>query len=129
MHTLRYIMGDSVFFPTLKAFATNPLYTYDHFVTTENVLLHFNSAARRNLKPLFELFLYTTDKLQVSIKQTGLQKYEIKLLNLDMDLPVEVVTSKGLEKVIVGKKPVTVISDILPTVDPDSYYLKKIVIE
>jgi aminopeptidase N len=129
MHTLRYIMGDSVFFPTLKAFATNPLYSYDHFVTTENVLLHFNSAARRNLKPLFELFLYTTDKLQVSIKQTGLQKYEIKFLNLDMDLPVEVVTSKGLEKVIVGRKPVTVISDILPTVDPDGYYLKKTIIE
>ena len=27
MHTLRYIMGDEIFFPTLKKLATDPQYT------------------------------------------------------------------------------------------------------
>ena len=37
MHTIRYIMGDSLFFPTLKKLATDPKYTYDNTVTTDDV--------------------------------------------------------------------------------------------
>jgi aminopeptidase N len=129
MHTLRYVIGDDVFFPAIKSFAKDPRFTYDRMVTTEDVLLHFNSAARRDLRPLFRLFLYTTDKLQVSLRQTGLETYEIKLLNLDMDVPMEITTSAGTQKFNVGKNPVKLRSTTMPVIDPDGFYLKKITIE
>lgn len=129
MHTLRYVLGDSIFFPAIKSFATSPRYTYDNFVTTEQVLLHFNEAAHKNLRPLFQLFLYTTDKLQVSLRQTGLDSYELKLLNLDMEVPMEVQTSNGLQKITIGKNAVKFRSASFPVIDPDGYYLKKITVD
>jgi aminopeptidase N len=129
MHTLRYVIGDSIFFPALKGFATDPKYTYDNMVTTEDVMNYFNTASRKNLKPLFDLFLYTTDRLTINIKQTGLNTYLISFMNMDMTLPLEVQTSAGRQKLMVNKTPVEIKSDSLPVIDPDCYYLKKIVIE
>ena len=37
MHSLRYLIGDDIFFPTLKKLATDTAYTYDHFVTSMDV--------------------------------------------------------------------------------------------
>jgi len=129
MHTLRYVMGDSVFFPAIRAFATSPDYTYDRLVTTEQLLLHVNSASRRDLRPLFRLFLYSKDKLGIYVRQKELNSYEIRLQNLDMSLPMEVVTSEGRKTIMVSRKPVTVTSGTMPVLDPDAYYLKKITLE
>ena len=43
MHSLRYVIGDDLFFPTLKKLATDPKYTYDNFVTTDDVEKLFRS--------------------------------------------------------------------------------------
>ncbi len=37
MHALRFIMGDSLFFPALKKLATDPAYTYNNPVVTDDV--------------------------------------------------------------------------------------------
>ena len=66
MHTLRYVMGDDIFFPTLKKLATDPQYTYDNTVITADVEKLFSGAYGKSLEPLFHLFLYTTNKLEVS---------------------------------------------------------------
>ena len=129
MHTLRFVLGDSVFFPALKGFVTDPKYTYDNMVTTADLMNYFNTACRKNLRPLFDLFLYTTDKLEINVKETGLNKYTISFKNMDMDLPLEVQTSTGRQKFIVGKKPIEINSDSFPVIDPDWYYLKKVVSE
>ena len=129
MHTLRFVLGDSVFFPALKGFVTDPKYTYDNMVTTADLMNYFNTACRKNLRPLFDLFLYTTDKLEINVKETGLNKYTISFNNMDMDLPLEVQTSTGRQKFIVGKKPIEINSDSFPVIDPDWYYLKKVVSE
>ena len=50
MHSLRYLIGDEIFFPTLKKLATDPKYTYDNTVTTDDVEKLFSSAASKNLK-------------------------------------------------------------------------------
>ena len=129
MHTLRFVIGDSIFFPALKGFATDPKYTYDNMVTTDDVMNYFNTASRKNLKPLFDLFIYSTDKLTINLKQTGLNTYLISFLNMDMTLPLEVQTSSGKQRIMVDKKPVEISSDSFPVIDPDCYYLKKIVFE
>src|SRR6187401_818329 len=92
MHTLRYIMGDDKFFPTLKKLATDPQYTYDNTVVTADVEKLFSGAYGKSLDPLFHLFLYTTDKLEVSVKQTKEGEYQVKLLNLDMSIPIDIQT-------------------------------------
>jgi aminopeptidase N len=127
MHTLRYVLGDSVFFPALKGFVTDPKYTYDNFVTTNDLMLYFNTASKKNLKPLFDLYIYSTGKLEIHIKQSKLKTWLISLQNIDMALPVEIITSAGKQTLMLDKKTIQVLSESLPIVDPDGYYLKKII--
>lgn len=129
MHTLRYVMGDAIFFPTLKKLATDPKYTYDNTVITADVEELFSGAYGKSLKPLFNLFLYTTDKLEVVVKQTNDEKYSVKLLNIDMPLPIEIATDAGIQKLVVDKKGITVTSKTFIQVDPKGFYLKKVILE
>lgn len=129
MHTLRYVMGDDNFFPALKKLATDPLYTYDNTVTTDDVERLFSAAHGKSLKPLFHLFLYTTDKLDVHVKQTGDERYMVKLLNMDMPLPVEIQTDAGLKTITLDKKGTVVNSKTQIRIDPKTFYLKKVIFE
>jgi aminopeptidase N len=129
MHTLRYVMGDSLFFPTLKGFATDPHYTYDSLVTTSDVQNYFSKAAGKDLKPLFDLFLRSTNKLEILVKQTAEDSYLISLKNMDMNLPLTVSTSSGDETILAGKKEVVLKSTSFPLVDKAGYYFKSVVYE
>ncbi len=129
MHSLRYVIGDEVFFPTLKKLATDPRYTYDNFVTTEDVVKLFSTESRQDLKPFFDFYMRTIDVLDISIKETGYQKYLVKVNNFFMPLPFEITTSSGTNKTIIGKDGITVSSATPPQVDVKGYYLKKITIQ
>src|SRR5262249_49245334 len=82
MHTLRYVLGDSVFFPALKALATDSSLTYTHTASTADVEKLFSSASGMDLSPLFHLYLYTANKLEIGVRQTAQGVYNIKLLNI-----------------------------------------------
>lgn len=129
MHTLRYIMGDSIFFPALKKLATDPAYTYDNNVTTADVEKLFSAAYGKSLLPLFNLYLYSVNKIEVSIKQVTETKYEIRLLNLDMEIPMDIVTHEGQERITLGKKPVLVNSNTALQADPTIFFLRKVIME
>ncbi|HYM94546.1 MAG TPA: M1 family metallopeptidase [Chitinophagaceae bacterium] len=129
MHTLRYIIGDSIFFPTLKELATAPQYTYDNLVNTDDVEQLFSKASGINLKPLFDFYLRTTQKLEVHVTAMRGDSYKIQLQNIDMALPLDIVTDKGTQRMTVDKKGIIIKSTLLPQVDTDMYYLKKIIIE
>jgi aminopeptidase N len=129
MHTLRYIMGDDIFFPTLKKLATDPQYTYDNTVITSDVEKLFSRAYGKSLDPLFHLYLYTADKLEINVRQTAGEKYFVKLGNLDMAIPVDIMTDAGIQRIMVDKKGVVVNSKTNILVDPTVFYLKKLIIE
>lgn len=129
MHTLRYVIGDALFFPTIKKLATDPQYTYDNTVMTADVEKLFSAAYGKSLQPLFHLYLYTTDKLEIHVRQTSPKEYRVRLLNMEMPLPVEITTDKGSKKYTVDKNPVTVTSSSLPLIDQKGWYLKKIIYE
>ena len=129
MHTLRYIMGDDIFFPTLKKLATDPQYTYDNTVVTADVEKLFSSAYGNSLQPVFHLFLYTIDKLEIHVKQTGDDKYLVRLLNMDMPLPVDIITDQGKKRLLVDKKGISVSSKTALQIDPSMFYLKKVIME
>jgi aminopeptidase N len=129
MHTLRYILGDSIFFPTLKHLSTDSNTTYANTTSTEDVQRLFSGAAGRDLSPLFHLYLYTTDKLEVSVRLQDSTHWQVKLLNIDMSLPMEVRTSGETSTKVLDKKGVVVVSETMPLIDTKSYYLKKVIYE
>jgi aminopeptidase N len=126
MHSLRFVLGDAIFLPTLYKLATDPAYTYDNFVTSKDVEQLFSKAAGTDLKPFFDFYLRTTDVLDFTVKEVAYQQYLIRINNYFMPLPLEIITSNGKQKTTIGKEGITVQSAIPPQVDPNGNYLKKI---
>ena len=129
MHSLRYVIGDAIFFPTLKKLATDPQYTYDNFVTTMDVEKLFSTAAGQDLKPFFDFYLRTTNVLDITIKEVGFNKYQIKVINSFMPLPLEITTNGQTSRMLIAKDVITVNSASPPQVDAKGFYLKKITIQ
>lgn len=129
MHSLRYVLGDEVFLKTLKQLATDEAYTYDNMVTTTDVEQLFSKAAGYSLKPFFDFHLRTTQLIEVSVKETSYQQYQIKPLNYFMDLPFEITLNGRATRMILGKDGISVKSNTVPIVDAAGYYLKKVVIQ
>jgi hypothetical protein len=129
MHTLQYVMGDTLFFATLKGFATDPNFTYDHQNVTDDVEQYFSKAYGKSLKPLFDFYLRTTNKLEVSVKARPRDKYLITLLNIGTELPVDVTTDTGTNRMTLTPKGIIVESKTAPVIDKDGWYLKKVILE
>lgn len=129
MHTLRYVIGDSIFFPALKHLATDSNTTYTHTISTADVESLFSRASGTDLSPLFHLFLYTTDKLEIDVRQTAFNQYAVKLLNIDMPLPLDITTDKGTVRQMVDRKGIAVHSENMPLIDSRVFYLKKVIYE
>lgn len=130
MHTLRYVIGDSIFFPTLKKLATDPAYTYDNTVTTDDVEKLFSAAAGTDLKPLFDFYLRTVNKLEIDVAQISETEYELSFLNYEGTLPVDVEVGGKITRRVLGNTPLKVESpDGAPVIDPKGYYLKVVILE
>lgn len=129
MHTLRYLIGDSIFFPALYKLANSPDYTFDKMPDTDDVEKLFSAASGKDLRPIFNFYLRTINKLEISVKQTGNTRYSVRLLNYDEALPVEIQTEKGVSKLMIGKKPVIVESATIPQIDMNGYFIKKVILE
>ncbi|MBN8577011.1 MAG: M1 family metallopeptidase [Cytophagales bacterium] len=130
MHTLRYVIGDSLFFPTLKKLATDARYTYHNSVTTDDVEQLFSAQSKTNLKPLFDFYLRTPNKLEILVKRTGETRYVITTTNFDdLPLPLEVIADGVATRITLSKTPVTIESKTQPIPDPVGYYLKRVAYE
>jgi aminopeptidase N len=129
MHSLRYLIGDEIFFPALKKLSTEPQYTYDNFVTTMDVEKLFSTASGKDLKPFFDFFLRTTEVLDITVKEVGYQKYQIKQNNFFMPLPFEITTNGKTNRTIIPGNGIIVNSALPPQVDAKGYYLKKVTLQ
>ena len=129
MHTIRFVIGDSIFFPTLKMLATDPKYTYSNFVTSTDVEQLFSAQSKKNLKPLFDFYLRTTDVLDISVKETAYQTYLIKVNNLLMPLPFDITTDRGTKRMDISKEGITLKSTTPPMVDAMGHYMKKVMMQ
>ena len=126
MHGLRYLIGDEVFFPTLKKLATDPAYTYDNVVTTSDVEKLFSKAAGKNLQPFFDFYLRTTKVMEITIKEVGYKQYQIKVNNFFMSLPFDITVNGQVVRKEIPENGIIVTSDGLPLVDAKGHYLRKI---
>jgi aminopeptidase N len=129
MHSLRYVIGDAIFLPTLKKLATDPQYTYDNFVTSKDLEELFTQAAGYSLKPFFDFYLRTTSTLDFNVKEIGYQQYQITPANYVMDLPVDIMVNHTKEKKTLTKEGIKITSQHPPIIDPKGYYLKKVFVQ
>ncbi|TDX00350.1 M1 family metallopeptidase [Dinghuibacter silviterrae] len=120
MHTLRWVLGDSTFFPILKSLASA-----DTLVDSDDVEAYFSSRVGADLKPLFDLYLRTTNKLDIRVRALGGGRYGIHLENMrpTFTIPLEVVTDKGTIVLPLQPDEVTFSSATKPGVDPRMCYL------
>jgi aminopeptidase N len=126
MHTLRYVLGDSLFFPILKGFATDTNYSYDHLVVTDDVEKYFSTRSGVDLAPLFNLYLRTTDKIGFAVRKVDTHTYAIRVTNLPLQLPLDVITDTGRRRIRVSSQEVEVHSRVQPGIDPDKYYFAEV---
>ncbi|TYB79387.1 M1 family metallopeptidase [Bizionia myxarmorum] len=127
MHSLKTVIGDDVFFKTLKELATNPKYTYDNTVTTDDVEQLFSMRSGKNLKPFFDFYLRTTNTLNVQVKKGRNGNYTILSSNAPIPLPVKVTTNSGIVEVLLEKnKPVSISSKTPPILDASKNYITDI---
>ncbi|OOQ57057.1 M1 family aminopeptidase [Mucilaginibacter pedocola] len=132
MHTLRHVIGDSVFFPALKKFATDVQYPYDKFFTTQDVQDFFNKQSGRKLDALFDFYLRTTNTMDFELKHTRPETYILTIKNSPMDLPVDILTDKGIVTTTISANkatPFKIISKTQPVVDPKGWYFKRVIIQ
>jgi aminopeptidase N len=129
MHSLRCLIGDDIFFPTLKRLATDEAYTYHNFVTTDDVEKLFSKAYGKDLKPFFDFYLHTTNVIDVHVKEVGFQKYQVKVNNFFMPLPFEIAFNGTTTTLVIPAEGILVQSVFPPVVDPRGNYLKKVTIQ
>jgi aminopeptidase N len=124
IHSLRYFLGDEVFFPMLKAFASDERFIYENLVDTSDFTEFVQDyTGREELKGFFDLYLKSVRLPKVKIRKKGKKGYQVSLTNINFSMPVEIKTSNGYERHILSSKAVMVKSDDPIVVDPRGWYL------
>lgn len=136
MHTIRYLMGDSLFFPALKALSTNVKYPYDTFLVSDDVMRHFSFYAHKDLKPIFYFYLHKTETLDIHVLKITSDSYAVYVENFPIELPFEIQTDTGTQRVYLKNftekrqgEILIIKSKTLPVIDPGDWYFKKVIYE
>lgn len=134
MHTLRYLIGDSLFFPALKALSMNVKYPYDTFLVSNDVEQHFSLYAHKDLKPVFDFYLYKTGTMDITVIKTEPGMYALYAEHLPGPLPFDIMTDAGIQRIILNNFPkksfkdmLMIKSNSLPIIDPRGWYLKRVI--
>ena len=125
IHTLRYVLGDSVFFPTLKQFATDSSYTYQNKVDTQDFIGLIEKNSGHDLSALFDLYLKTNDYPFIHIDSVALNTFDISIPNINFEIPMDVTFADTTKRIFLGPDALTVISSTRPVVDKKGWYLKE----
>ena len=108
---------------------TDPQYTYDNFITTDDIEKLFSTDSHVDLKPLFDLYLRTTQKLEIGIRQVDDKVYQVKLMNYFGTLPFEILVEGKMIKSRIDRSGITINSQGPPQIDPRGFYLKRVILE
>ena len=123
IHSLRGVLGDEVFFPMIKAFASDERFTYQNRVNTKDFTDFVQTYAGQDLEGFFQLYLYSTELPKLKVSKKGKSGYTISLQEIDFTMPVEVQTSEGIQRVLLGPKATEVKSSTPPIVDPNGWIM------
>ncbi len=126
MHSLRFLLGDSLFFNTLKTLAIDSAYTYDRFVTTADFIHLIEAKSQKDYSAYIKSFLYTTNLPQVQVDSLGANQYEVSIPNIvEYTLPMAITLSDTIIVKNLGSEPLMVESAMPPVVDAKNWFLKQ----
>lgn len=123
MHSLRFMLGDSVFFKKLYRFANDSAYTYQNRVNTNDFVRLWADVEDGNTTLFIREFIYTTNLPEITMDSTAAGTYIIRSRNPKYALPLEIQTSRGLERITVHAEGTSIQSATTPVVDPRRWYL------
>jgi len=125
MHSLRFILGDEVFFPLLKAFLSDEKYIYSNLVKTKDFTDFVQQYSSTDLEGFFQLYLYTAELPEVKIQKKRGNQYAVSIKNIDFALPMNIHTSEGIQRLEISSQPTLIQSTSPIQVDPEDWYLKQ----
>lgn len=123
IHSLRGVLGDGVFFPMIKAFTSDERFTYQNRVNTKDFTDFVQAYSSQDLRGFFELYLFSTELPKLKVSKKGKIGYVISLQDIDFEMPMEVQTSAGIQRLTLGSKAVEVESTTPPVVDPKGWIM------
>jgi aminopeptidase N len=123
IHSLRGVLGDEVFFPMIKAFASDERFTYQNRVNTKDFTDFVQSYSGQDLQGFFDLYLYSTALPKLKVSKKGKTGFSISLQDIDFELPLEVQTSEGILRLNLGSKAIEVQSSTPLKVDPNGWIM------
>ncbi|TFF38830.1 hypothetical protein E2R66_07440 [Mucilaginibacter psychrotolerans] len=132
MHTMRHVLGDSVFFPLLKKFITDVKYPYNRFFTTQDVQEYFCKGSGRDLNALFDFYLRTTNTMDFELRKLRPDTYTLSIKNSPMDLDLDILTDTGMVHTTIKANkatPLKITSKTLPVIDPKGWYFKRVIMQ
>jgi aminopeptidase N len=125
VHTLRYVLQDSLFFMTLKEFATDSVFVYKNLVDTENFIDLIEKNSGQDLTALFELYLKTNNYPDIKVDSVAQNTYAVSIPNIDFEIPMDVSYNNKTERIMLGPEKVIIISSEVPIIDEKDWYLKE----
>jgi len=123
MHSLRYALGDSLFFQTIYQFANDSSFTYENCAKTQDYLDLVNKNSKHDYSPFFKMFLETTELPNVIMDSVGLDKWNVSIPNINFDLPIDLEINGQINRKYIGKTPILIESGSRIIVDPQKWYL------
>ncbi|HLU88342.1 MAG TPA: M1 family metallopeptidase [Cyclobacteriaceae bacterium] len=125
IHSLRFILGDELFFPMLRSFLADERFTYSNLVDTGDFVAFVQQFSGRDLKGFFNMYLYTNNLPEIRVRKKGKNRYFVEIPNIDFFIPMAIDTSDGIVRVELSADPVIVESSSPITVDPEGWFLKR----
>jgi aminopeptidase N len=107
----------------IKAFASDERFTYQNRVSTKDFTDFVQSYSGQDLQGFFDLYLYSTDLPTLKVSKKGKSGYTLALKDIDFEIPVEVQTSEGLQRINLGSKSVDINSTTPPLIDPKGWIM------
>ncbi len=123
MHSLRFMLGDSLFYTFLKDFATNPQYIMPNFAETEDFLNLLEKYGTKDVQEFCNLFLTGTSLPRFNITSISTGQYGFSVDYNGLHLPVEIRHDGQTDRLMLGPQPVVIQSQNEPEVDPQHWYL------
>ena len=126
MHSLRFILGDSVFFNSLYKFATDSAYIFHNLVSTDDFISLFNGNPDNDYSEYIKMMLYTTELPHVVVDSVANNTYQIFINNISFHLPMAITLDDSVKRFELGREMIEVVSAIWPVVDERGWYLKRV---
>lgn len=123
MHSLRFMLGDDVFFPLLKGIAHQEAFTYNNQASTTDLIDYLSRDSELDVSEFLSWYLYREDLPKVTVKKKKKNVFLVSLPGTTFSIPVQVKTDKGIERIILSSTPTKVLSSSNVEVDPLGWYL------